>query len=206
MGKAGEQADCSQWFGERREHGSLDGSDGGDALVVGIGGIEAWADGVGKIVFGAKEDDACGLVRFVGRVGPWDSGGDSGGDIGSEQAFADGGIADEEGELAEGDSLGPEPADRLWGDVGELDDDGLGVGKLAVVGDGGWIVHGVVGGLGSGGCGYGQRGTGTFCLRPFGCCAQKEPVPWDAKEPIEGPGVVPGWALLSTRVFGGDAA
>jgi hypothetical protein len=37
------------------------------------------------------------------------SAGDSGGDVEGDEAFAAAGVADEEGDLADGDAVGPEP-------------------------------------------------------------------------------------------------
>ncbi len=54
-------------------------------------------------------------------VGPWDAAGDSGGDIEGKEAFAESGVADEQGDAAERDASGPEPADALRLDARKSD-------------------------------------------------------------------------------------
>ncbi len=50
-----------------------------------------------------------------GVVGPGSRNGEAGGEVGREQGFADGGVADEEGKGADGQALGPEPAEAGGG-------------------------------------------------------------------------------------------
>jgi hypothetical protein len=59
-------------------------------------------------------------------VGPGGGGGDSGGDVGGEEGFSLAGAGDEEGDLGEGDSAGPEPGDGGGSEGGE-GGDGVGV-------------------------------------------------------------------------------
>ena len=44
--------------------------------------------------------------------------GDAGGDVDGDEAFAEAGVADEEGDFADGDFAGPEPGDVFGGEVG----------------------------------------------------------------------------------------
>ena len=52
-------------------------------------------------------------------IRPRCAGGDSGGDVEGQEAFAEAGVGYEERDAAEGDSVGPEPADFLGGELGE---------------------------------------------------------------------------------------
>jgi hypothetical protein len=108
---------------------------GDDARQIGAEGDEARADGVADVVFGGQNqrgrwewgrwNGEWGVRRWrscrgilspfpipqspLGRVGPGLSGGESGGDVEGEEAFADAGVAGEQGDFAIGDSSGPEP-------------------------------------------------------------------------------------------------
>ena len=51
------------------------------------------------------------------RSGNGSAAGDAGGDVDGDEAFAEAGVADEEGDFAERDFFGPEPLDGLAGVV-----------------------------------------------------------------------------------------
>jgi hypothetical protein len=103
-----------------------------DAAAEGSGGVQARADGIGGGVFvGDEEGFAAGTGGAVRRPGP--AAGDAGGEVESEEAFAKAGVAGDEGELAEGDAAGPEPAQlggrHLGGALGEEPDGSVGVSR-----------------------------------------------------------------------------
>ena len=55
------------------------------------------------------------------RVGERFGAGEAGGEVEGEEAFADAGVADEEGDFADRDAAGPEPIDVAGADVGEAE-------------------------------------------------------------------------------------
>ena len=63
-------------------------------------------------------------------IGPGEAGGDAGGDVGGAEGFADFEVATEDGELAEGDSAGPEPVNVGAADGVERGEEG---GEAAVL-------------------------------------------------------------------------
>lgn len=96
VNEAWEETGGTERQGQGRKDVASDGGDGGDAGVIGAGGIEARAHDVGECVFGREEDDAAGFAGYFGGVGPGGTGGKAGGEVESEQAFADGGLSEEE--------------------------------------------------------------------------------------------------------------
>ena len=107
VNEAWEEAGGTERQGQGREDVASDGGDRGDAGVTGAGGIKARAHDVGECVFGREEDDAAGLVGCFGGVGPGGAGGKAGGEVECEQAFADGGLSEEEREFSEWQPVGP---------------------------------------------------------------------------------------------------
>jgi hypothetical protein len=98
-----------------------DGDKEDDALGIAAGGVDAGADGVVDIVFGREEEDAAGGSRFRVVAGEGIAAGDAGSELAEEGALAEPGVAVEDGDLAGGDAVPPEPAQGLGGDVAEAD-------------------------------------------------------------------------------------
>ncbi len=98
-----------------------DGDEEDDALGIAAGGVDAGADGVVDVVFGGEEEDAARGSRFRVVAGEGIAAGDAGGELAEEGALAEAGIAIEDGDLAGGDAVRPEPAQGLGGDVAEAD-------------------------------------------------------------------------------------
>jgi hypothetical protein len=92
----------------------MDGGEDMDAIEVGVMGEEPRAEDLGGVVFAGDVDD--GAEGTGGAVGEWGGGGDVGGDESGEEAFAEAGARDEEGDLAEWDSGVPEPGDFFVGE------------------------------------------------------------------------------------------
>jgi hypothetical protein len=105
-----------------------DGDEEDDVVGIAAGGVDARADGVMDVVFGGEEEDAARDSRLQVVAGEGIAAGDAGGELAEEGALAEPGIAIEDGDLAGGDAVFPEPAERLGGDVAEAD----GVGETAL--------------------------------------------------------------------------
>jgi hypothetical protein len=76
----------------------------------------------------ANDSGGCGFAAWA-RYTP----GDSGGDVGGDEAFTGAGVADEERDLADGEFVWPEPFDGLRRAVGGAEDLVL-IGALVRVG------------------------------------------------------------------------
>ena len=141
----------SEWERVVRE-GWADAVEDGDAGRIGAGGVEAagkggvvfWCGedyaGGGDVLGGESADGWCGVVGVFGAwvIWPGVGRGESGGEVDGEEGFADGGVADEEREGAEWESLGPEPVEACGRSVVEEAVSGLGRAGAVVVGA---VVH-----------------------------------------------------------------
>src|SRR5712691_2878516 len=95
---------------------------------VSSGSLQAGFDGVAGVVVGGNEQHVALGRGCSGVTGQGEAAGEAGGEGEGEQGGAAAWFAIEEGELAQGDALWPEPGEGLDGDLGE--------GEGAVVGDG----------------------------------------------------------------------